>query len=108
MSSPTPPKKESKELSNEVRMVIAFVLMGLILVVTPWAYRKLGITPPPSADKKASAEKKAGAGAPSGTASGASMASGTPMTLAAPPAGENAPSAPLEGAISAASAQDYT
>ena len=33
MSSPTPPGKDSKELSNEVRMVIAFVLMGLILVV---------------------------------------------------------------------------
>ena len=50
MSSPTPPSKEPKELSNEVRMVIAFVLMGLILVVTPWAYRKLGITPPQSAE----------------------------------------------------------
>ncbi len=27
-------------------MVVAFVLMGLILVVTPWAYRKLGIATP--------------------------------------------------------------
>ena len=59
MSSPTPPSKEPKELSNEVRMVIAFVLMGLILVVTPWAYRKLGITPPPSADQKTSATSAA-------------------------------------------------
>jgi YidC/Oxa1 family membrane protein insertase len=111
MSSPTPPKKESKELSNEVRMVIAFVLMGLILVVTPWAYRKLGITPPPSADQKTSATsaaKKTDVAPASGAASGATTASGTPMTLAAPAAAENAPSAPLEGAISAASAQDYT
>ncbi|MEP6716503.1 MAG: membrane protein insertase YidC [Terriglobia bacterium] len=49
MSSPTPPKKSGKELSNEVRMLLAFVLMGLILLGTPWVYRRLGIaTPPPS------------------------------------------------------------
>jgi YidC/Oxa1 family membrane protein insertase len=51
MSSPTPPnttpsKKDAKELPNELRMVIAFVLMGLILVATPYVYKKLGITPP--------------------------------------------------------------
>src|SRR5580700_10322937 len=107
MSSPTPPKKESKELSNEVRMVIAFVLMGLILVVTPWVYRKLGITPPPSADKKTSATAAAQK-TDAAAAAGATTASGTPMTLAAPAAAENTSSAPLEGAISAASAQDYT
>jgi YidC/Oxa1 family membrane protein insertase len=48
MSSPTPPtsnNKTGKELPNELRMVIAFVLMGLILVATPWIYRKLGILP---------------------------------------------------------------
>ena len=26
-------------------MVIAFVLMGLILVATPWVYKRLGLTP---------------------------------------------------------------
>jgi YidC/Oxa1 family membrane protein insertase len=46
MSSPTPPKKAAKELPNELRMVIAFVLMGLILVATPYVYKRLGITPP--------------------------------------------------------------
>ena len=48
MSSPTPPtsnQKPSKELPNELRMVLAFVLMGLILVGTPWIYTKLGIIP---------------------------------------------------------------
>ena len=60
MSSPTPPKKEPKELSNEVRMLLAFVLMGLILVVTPYAYRKLGIAPP-EAPKKAVTAKEAAA-----------------------------------------------
>jgi YidC/Oxa1 family membrane protein insertase len=105
MSSPTPPKKESKELSNEVRMVIAFVLMGLILVVTPWAYRKLGITPPPSADQKTSAVR---APVPGKADAAASTASGTPMTAAIPAAADNAQSAPPEGAVAAANPQDYT
>src|ERR1700733_9832442 len=104
MSSPTPPKKESKELSNEVRMVLAFVLMGLILVVTPWAYRQLGITPPQSADQKqTSAAKKVN----TADKAAATTASGTPMTLSTPPAAENG-AEPAAGAVSAASAQDYT
>lgn len=109
MSSPTPPNTP-KEMSNEVRMVIAFVLMGLILVVTPWAYRQLGITPPPPADQKQNtAAKKAAASSSGAVSPGATTASGTPMALATPPAAENAPSElPLEGAVSAASAQDYT
>jgi YidC/Oxa1 family membrane protein insertase len=91
-------------MSNEVRMVIAFVLMGLILVVTPWAYRQLGITPPPPADQKQNTAAKKAAASP-----GATTASGTPMALATPPTAENAPSElPVEGAVSAASAQDYT
>jgi YidC/Oxa1 family membrane protein insertase len=109
MSSPTPPNKNPKELSSEVRMVIAFVLMGLILIVTPWAYRKLGISAPPAADQKTSVSQTSvsqtsGAKKPD---AGASTASGTPMTLAAP--AENAPSGDtVEGAVSAASAQEYT
>jgi YidC/Oxa1 family membrane protein insertase len=105
MSSPTSPQKEPKELSNELRMVIAFVLMGLILVVTPWAYRKLGITPPPSADSKTPATQTAPA---KKLDAAASTASGTPMTSGTPPPAENAPSEPVEGIVSAASAQDYT
>ncbi len=69
MSSPTPPKKEPKELSNEVRMLLAFVLMGLILVVTPYAYRKLGLVPP-EAPKKAVTAKDAGAPPSSAATSG--------------------------------------
>src|SRR5438552_16503898 len=53
MSSQTPPNsksgKEPRQLSNELRMVIAFVLMGLILVATPFVYRKLGIVQAPPA-----------------------------------------------------------
>jgi YidC/Oxa1 family membrane protein insertase len=106
-------------------MVIAFVLMGLILVVTPWAYRQLGISPPPSTDQKqaAGSAKRPGGGenpeqaaastaggrASGAATSGAATASGTPMVPAAPPSAEHAASEPpVEGAVSAASAQDYT
>jgi YidC/Oxa1 family membrane protein insertase len=90
-------------MSNEVRMVIAFVLMGLILVVTPWAYRKLGISPqPPVTRKQTPAAAKPGAA----EKAAASTASGTPMSLSNPPAPENIP--PAEGAVMAVSAQDYT
>jgi YidC/Oxa1 family membrane protein insertase len=118
MSSPTPPKtpakQAGKELSNEVRMVIAFVLMGLILVVTPWAYNKLGIAP--AADQKTSATAKSATGSASqkdatGTAApkditkdttpAASTASGTPMSMSTPAT----PTSP--DAVSAASAQEY-
>jgi YidC/Oxa1 family membrane protein insertase len=103
MSSPTPPKKDPKELSNEVRMVIAFVLMGLILVVTPWAYRRLGITPPPSAEQKTAEGQTRAA---KKTDSAASTASGAPMASAVPSSPE--PVVADADAVSAASAQDYT
>ena len=59
MSSPTLPpsdrdtpgqskpgqSKSGKELPNELRMVLAFVLMFVILAGTPWLYRRLGIMP---------------------------------------------------------------
>ena len=80
MSSPTPDRNAPKELSNEVRMLIAFVLMGLILVATPYVYRKLGLAPPepPAAAKKegtatSEAAKKA-VNSPPPIAGGAPMA----------------------------------
>jgi len=51
-----PKAKFLKELPNEARMVIAFILMGLILVATPYLYRKFGLIPP-EAPKKAAAAK---------------------------------------------------
>ncbi|HEX4274539.1 MAG TPA: membrane protein insertase YidC [Bryobacteraceae bacterium] len=118
-SNNSPSDKEPKELSNEVRMVIAFVLMGLILVVTPWAYKQLGITPPQSDQKKAATanpgettrgEKAADEKAVSGKSAkdaaakaATSTASGTPMALQTAPA-----EAPSADAVSAAAAQEYT
>jgi YidC/Oxa1 family membrane protein insertase len=76
MSSATPPKKE---ITNETRTILAFVLMGLILLATPYVYRMLGIsTAPPAANSaattaaKSSVQAKLPAAAPS--AAGAPMA----------------------------------
>src|SRR5437762_11643719 len=103
MSSPTPPKKERKELSSEIRMLLAFVLMGLILVATPYAYRMLGIAPPPS-DQKA-ATQKAAPQQKTTEQPAASTASGTPMAASTPvQPEENA--APAPGAISAPGEQE--
>src|SRR5665213_139322 len=71
MSSPTPPKK--KELSNEVRMLLAFVLMGLILLGTPYAYRMLGIAAAPTPAKTDTSKKTPAQQAATSTASGAPM-----------------------------------
>jgi YidC/Oxa1 family membrane protein insertase len=100
MSSPTPPdKNRTKELSNEVRMLIAFALMGAILLVTPWVYRKLGVAPPPPDAKTQSAQKTP----PATTAT----AGGAPITPSAAVAQDNpAPSEPLAGAISGAAEQE--
>ncbi len=101
MSSPTPPKKEPKELSNEVRMLLAFVLMGLILVVTPYAYRKLGLVPPET-PKKAATAKDIGA-LPS---SAPTTASGTPMSSSSAHPADSAAAAPGAAAVSAGSEQE--
>src|SRR5436190_6903223 len=52
MSSPTPPQKKRKELPTELRMLLAFVLMGIILIATPLVYRKLGFVAPVQPAKK--------------------------------------------------------
>jgi len=53
MNQTGPKEKSKKELPNEVRMVIAFVIMGLILVATPYVYRRFGLIPPEAAKKTA-------------------------------------------------------
>lgn len=85
MSSPTPPSnKTGNELSNEVRMVLAFVLMGLILVATPFVYKKLGIAPPDE-QKKTEAPapaKPSGGGGTDKPLSSANPAVATPAMAA--------------------------
>src|SRR5215469_1939315 len=71
MSSPTSTPKKTKEIPNEVRMVLAFILMGLILVATPWVYRRLGLVSPtpatpvkPAPQTRAEPEKSMAASQP--------------------------------------------
>lgn len=94
MSSPKPPQK--KELSNELRMVLAFVLMGLILVASPYIYKFLGIASP------AETKPKTTTSAPAKTEDqqkAATTASGTPMAM-------SDASAPSTGAVSSAIEQE--
>ncbi len=85
MSSPTPPsKKTGNELSNEVRMVLAFILMGLILVATPFVYKKLGIAAPEE-QKKTEAPKAAGTQAPLSAQAPPVGANGAPVAANATP-----------------------
>ncbi len=59
MNLPSSKGKAPKELSNETRMVIAFILMGLILVATPFLYRRLGLVPPEQPKKTAQVKSAA-------------------------------------------------
>src|ERR1700722_3499381 len=101
MSAPTPDRNAPKELSNEVRMVIAFVLMGLILVVTPYVYRKLGLAPPepaPGTKKEASANPDS---AKKSLNPPPPVAGGAPMTTSA-----TAPTDKSSAAVAAPEEQD--
>ena len=95
MSSPTPPQNK-KDLSNELRMVLAFVLMGLILVASPYIYKFLGIAPP--ADSKAQTPKSEPAKSAE-QQKAAATAAGAPMAM-------SDGASPAVNAVSAASEQE--
>ena len=86
-------------------MVIAFVLMGLILVVTPWVYRKLGISTP-TPEKTA---QSASTGKSTAPAAGGSEISSNPAAPAAaippPPPPDQVTGAPP---VAAAGTQEFT
>lgn len=75
-------------------MLLAFALMGLILVGSNWAYHKFGLIP---AETPAAAQKKTTAPVPlpdsSGTLPGQTVPAAEPVTEATPPAADEAPSA---------------
>lgn len=85
-----PPKKE---ISMEMRLLIAFLLMGAVLFLTPYVYKQ---PPAPAARKGAPAAEPSKRPAP---APAAAAAPATPAP-AAPPV--------IPGAISADREQDYT
>jgi YidC/Oxa1 family membrane protein insertase len=90
-SGDTKPNQPRKELSTETRLLLAFLLMGAVLFLTPYFYRS-GAPPP-------EAKKSPPAGAP------ATQPAGTPATQSAdapatarvtpPPAAAKTPAAPV-------------
>jgi len=62
---PTPPK-DTKELSMEIRLLIAFILMGAVLFLTPYFYKPAA--PPPQAPKSVPAAKTPAPGQPAAAA----------------------------------------
>lgn len=100
MSSPTPqtPKKP-KELSSEIRMVLAFALMGIILYGSQWAYKKLGYATPGSTDTKAQTATPAPSAADSKATANAPLAPGGPGAPATPAVAVNEAEFTLETAV---------
>src|SRR5580704_9725303 len=75
---PGPPKKE---LSMELRLLFAFILMGVVLFVTPYFYKT--VSPP----VKKSAPVAANSG--SGTGTNAAVQTAVPAETAITPASQN-------------------
>jgi YidC/Oxa1 family membrane protein insertase len=71
-----------KELSMELRLLLAFILMGLVLFVTPYFYKS--VAPPMKKTVPAAAKSEPAAAAPGATTA--------PAETAAPAASESAPS----------------
>src|ERR1700735_2851575 len=87
-------KPGKKELSMEQRLLLAFVLMGLVLFLTPYFYK----APPPPPKTTAQANSPTAA-----TASTAASPAASKTTDAAPAA----PTAPVPGQIVGASEQQF-
>jgi len=87
-------------------MLLAFVLMGLILVVTPYAYRKLGLTTGQAERKEEAAVKPADEKPATEKPPATAVAAGTPMKPSVAPPVEHEAAEPVAGAISAGSEQE--
>lgn len=82
-----------KDLPVEVRLIIAFALMGLVVFGTPYLYKVLGIKVPEKTEQVApAAGTKSPAKQESAQGSGAVSASSAETTAAVPPAATAAPS----------------
>jgi len=92
--NPTPPTKPpKKELTMEVRLVLAFLLMGLVLFLTPYFYKT-----PPAVKPAAGAAKTAQS----------TSAAATPAAPEKPMTAQAAPLQPAPGEIRASSEQEFT
>src|SRR5690349_6534921 len=70
---------EKKELTMEIRLLLAFVLMGLVLYITPYFYKQPA--PQPAANKSGTAQTQTPA--PPQPAANASAAAPAPVPAAA-------------------------
>ena len=93
-NNPLQPDKPKKELSMEIRLLLAFLLMGLVLFLTPYIYKA-----PPPPPKPAQPAKQAEKAAPAPAAQSAA-ASSTPAPAAT--------AAPMPGEIRAAAEQQFS
>src|ERR1700683_2834441 len=91
-----PNKSGKKELTMEQRLLLAFVLMGLVLFLTPYFYK--APPPPPKTTTTPSGQ----------SAQSTQAAQSAAKTAAVPEAGKPAPeSAPVPGQIKGASEQQF-
>ncbi len=94
-----PNKSGKKELTMEQRLLLAFVLMGLVLFLTPYFYK----TPPPAPKTTTTPS-----GQSSQSAKSTQAAPSAAKTAAVPEAGTPAPpSAPVPGQIKGSSEQQF-
>src|SRR5258708_30458536 len=91
-----PGKKAKKELSMEIRLLIAFLLMGLVLFLTPYLYK----TPPPG-------PKQVAPKTPAQAAHETKKPKASPPEAAKPAPSHDA-SKHMPGQIQAASGQHFT
>lgn len=92
-----PAQPPQKDLSMEMRLLLAFILMGAVMFVTPYLFKQ----PPPPKSAKPTAEQTAAPPAP------AQQEASAAAPAAAPGAG-SAPSVPVAGATNAQPAGPVT
>lgn len=95
-TNPSQPEKPKKELTMEIRLLIAFLLMGLVLFLTPYIYK----APPPP--KPVQPVKQAEKAATAKTAEAEKQPVASAAQTTTPPA------APAPGQIQAATEQLFT
>jgi YidC/Oxa1 family membrane protein insertase len=78
MADSNPSSGSTKELSMETRLLIAFLLMGAVLFITPYFYKPAEPPPPPAVAKKTDVPKPA-------SATTAPPAQTAPVPSSAPP-----------------------
>lgn len=80
-TTPNEPRQKKKEFSMELRLLFAFLLMGVVMFTTPYFYR--AVAPSPPAEETAATESKAPAAAPAAPAETPAIPAVKPQSPAA-------------------------